>query len=43
MSLKRISSVLVAGMLFAIVATTSIQAQNGYARDAGHLAGIVRS
>lgn len=35
MSLKRISSVLVAGMLFAIFATTSIQAQNGYARDAG--------
>lgn len=35
MSLKRISSVLVAGMLFAIFATTSIHAQNGYARDAG--------
>jgi hypothetical protein len=33
MSLKRISSVLVAGVLFAIFATTSIQAQNGYGRD----------
>src|SRR3954468_13234428 len=33
MSLKRISSVLVAGMLFAILASASIQAQNGYSRD----------
>jgi len=34
MSLKRISSVFVAGMLFTIFAAASIQAQNGYARDA---------
>src|SRR5947207_1000044 len=33
MWLKRISSVLVAGMLFAIFATASVNAQNGYGRD----------
>ena len=33
MSFKRISSVLVAGMLFAIFATSSARAQDGYARD----------
>src|SRR5947207_596575 len=33
MWLKRISSVLVAGMLFALFATASVNAQNGYGRD----------
>src|SRR5881392_3908967 len=34
MKLNRISSVLVAGVLFAIFATASVNAQNGYSRDA---------